>query len=318
MRRARTAGFSLIEMMAVVLFTGIVLVAAVDFYLDLAAASRNATELTRTGRRGVALLDRLARDLETAYLVKKPEEVDPLDHPWIFVAEGHGSDHGSDHLRFSRRGRTPRLDDAQEADLEVVAYALVASEEREDAFDLVRWSTPHLPEGLDRSYPAPDDEGAFVLARDVGAFGVRFLDEEGGWRDTWDSSQIVESSELPRAAEISVAVLDETYDELSEFRDPPAVLTRVIAIPMRPIDLSELLASTEREEEEEDEEECVTVDECRGRNPDAFALLDSATLATLGSIGDQCWSAHAASFPAEVTSAIQNCADPEPDEGLDP
>jgi type II secretory pathway component PulJ len=305
------AGFSLIEMMAVVLFTGIVLVAAVDFYLDLAAASRGATDLSRTARRGVALLDKLARDLETAYLVKKPEERDPFEHPWVFVAESRSSDHGSDHLRFSRRGRIPRLDDAQESDLEVVAYSLVASEERDGAFDLVRWSSPRLPDGLDRTYPTPDDEGAFVLARDVGAFGVRFLDEEGAWHDAWDSSQLVESSELPSAAEITVAVLPEGLDpEFSDDFAPPApseVLSRVVVIPMRPVDLEELLGS-EAPGEDDDEDDCVTVDECRARNPEVFENVD---VPGLDLVGDGCWSDHAGSFPAAVLSSVQGCQDPE-------
>jgi prepilin-type N-terminal cleavage/methylation domain-containing protein len=312
-------GFSLIEMMAVVVFTGIVLVAAVDFYLDLATASNAATELTRTGRRGVALLDKLARDLETAYLVKRPEETDPFEHPWVFVAESRESSAGADHLRFVRRGRAARLTDAHEADLEVVAYALVASEEREGAYDLLRWSSPRLPEGLDRTFPQPDDEGAFVLARDVDTFGVRFLDEEGAWHDTWDSSQMIESSELPIAAEISVAVLGgETVDEeLDEFplEHRADVLVKRVAIPMRPVDLSELLSADAREEEEEeDEEECVTVDECRVRNPEAFSNLDARTTQSLDSVGERCWRDQAAGLPGSITGNVQDCEDEGPEE----
>jgi len=307
------AGFSLIEMMAVVLFTGIVLVATVDFYLDLAASSRTATDLTRTARRGVALLDKLARDLETTYLVQRPEETDPFEHPWVFVAETRASDHGADHLRFSRRGRTARLDDAHEADLEVVAYSLVASEDRDGAFDLIRWSSPRLPEGLERTYPVPGDEGAFVLAHDIGAFGVRFLDEEGAWHDDWDSSQLIESSELPVAAEISVAVLDETFDPefTAEFDSPvPAELfSRVVALPMRPIDLSEILTA---EEEDDEDPECVTVGECRALNPELFDSIDPNSFdGDINSLLNSCWSESAFEIQPFLSGPVVGCEDAE-------
>lgn len=209
------------------------------------------------------------------------------------------------------------MGDAHEADLEVVAYALVASEDRDGAFDLVRWSSPRLPEGLDRTYPSPDDEGAFILARDVGVFGVRFLDEEGAWHDTWDSSQLVESSELPAAAEISVAVLEEDFDpELADDFDLPAIgeiLSRVVAIPMRPIDLSELLTARASDDEDEDDEECLTVGECRARNPKAFSNIDPATLEIVNGLLDLCWSEHGGTIQPNLASAVQGCEDPEPE-----
>jgi hypothetical protein len=197
------------------------------------------------------------------------------------------------------------MDDAHESDLEVVAYAMVASEDRDGAFDLVRWSSPHLPDGLDRSYPRPEDEGAFILAHDVGAFGVRFLDEDGAWHDTWDSSQLIESSELPLAAEISIAVLDETFDRelAADFGDarPAEILTRVVALPMRPIDLSEILSG----ETEDQEPACITVGECRARNPEAFAGIDADELTD---ILDSCWIDHL----DLVSEDVEDCDDPEP------
>ena len=40
---------------------------------------------------GVTLaVRRVARDIESAYLLRKPDEVDPIAHPWFFRAEGNG------------------------------------------------------------------------------------------------------------------------------------------------------------------------------------------------------------------------------------
>ena len=60
------AGFTLIELMAAVLLTTMVITTAVVFYLQLSEATRVAIRHVREGRRAIALLDRVARDLEFA------------------------------------------------------------------------------------------------------------------------------------------------------------------------------------------------------------------------------------------------------------
>jgi hypothetical protein len=76
---------------------------------------------------------------------------------------------------------------------------------------------------------------------------------------------------------------------------------------MRPVDLEELLGS-EAPGEDDDEDDCVTVDECRARNPEVFENVD---VPGLDLVGDGCWSDHAGSFPAAVLSSVQGCQDPE-------
>jgi prepilin-type N-terminal cleavage/methylation domain-containing protein len=311
-RPQRPAGFTLIEMMAVVLLTAIVLGAAVEFYLDLATASRAATLRVRTDRRAVALLDRISRDLQSAVLVQKPPDTDPLAWPWLFLAESPSGQLGAQRLKFVSRGRLPRSSAALESDLELVAYAL---RERPDVgFDLVRWTSPRLPEALDRSFPAAEDPGALVLAEGVAAFGVRLLGDDGQWVEAWDSSTLVESAELPLAAEVSLALLAEdgegayVVDETGE-QPQPEVLSRQVLLPVRPLEAKKVFATATEGEEGEDEEgedeeeqtaECVTVSQCRAQFPDAFAqvLADDPGLETvLGSIASQCYSETGLSIP---------------------
>ena len=197
---ARRAGFSLIEVLAVVLLTSIVIGVALNHYVNLSRASQRATEHTRGIRRATAVLDRIARDLESTVLVAKEPEMDPLDHPWIFLGESRRSDVGADHLKFVTRGHRPRRTAAHESDLEIVAYSLRHAEEGN--FELLRWSSPRLPESLDREIPNDESQGAVLLASDVVSFGVRFIDEFGGESSSWDSSQLTESSELPLAVDI--------------------------------------------------------------------------------------------------------------------
>ena len=298
-RQPGESGFTLIELLAVVAFTAVLMLFAVNFYLDITIATAAATQQTRESRRAIALLDRIARDLEAAVLVKKPEEVDPLYHPWVFVAEdriGGGGAEGAEHLRFTTRSRVLRSSAVHESDLEVVSYALRDADGR--GVELLRWSSPRLPEELDRSFPASESEGAALFAGDLASFGVKFLDDDGEWRSEWDSSTLVESSELPVAAEISVAILPAS-DSLEA--EEPEIYQRRVLMPVRPLDPESLLAGEDPEDGEDSG--CSTgptVRECVEGNP-AFSALPPGTdlQAIVDEFGDECFSTHASSFGME-------------------
>jgi prepilin-type N-terminal cleavage/methylation domain-containing protein len=228
----RSAGFTLIEVLAVVLLTGLVLGIALDFYVDLSRASNRAADHTRGVRRATAILDRMARDFESAVLVRKPDAVDPLAHPWVFLAESEYSSTGADHIKFMTRNHRPRSTAAHESDLAVVSYTVRRTDD--DQLELLRWSSPQLPEGLDRDFPYDSEDGPALLADGIAAFGVTLIDEAGGRSDRWDSSQLVESSELPIAVEIEVAM---ATDDGSE----PVPYRRYVLLPVRPLDLVALL-----------------------------------------------------------------------------
>jgi prepilin-type N-terminal cleavage/methylation domain-containing protein len=321
-RRRRAAGFTFVEMLAVMILIGILVSGVASFYIQLSRESNAAAEAMRGARRTTAVLDRIARDLEGAILVVKPDAVDPLDHPWVFFAERARGGSGADRLRFTTRSHRPRASAAHESDLAVVAYAL--REDEEGGAELVRWSSPRLPEGLDRRVPHDERDGAQVLIDDVLEFGVRFLSEEGDWKDGWDSSSIVDSSRLPLAAEIRLA-LAAAPDAAPEPEVEAAPLSRQVVLPLRPLDLETLLASAESEEEEQEEEEeeeeegegapetaaedgeqteeqeCITVSQCVAAHPeiDVGAALAAAGLprSMLSAAGGQCASDFANIIP---------------------
>lgn len=318
--RRRHGGFTLIEMLAVMALMGLVISFTVNFYIQLSRESNSAADRSRETRRGTAVLDRVARDIEGSFLVVKPGEVDPLDHPWLFYAEVDSSDLGADRIKFDTRNHQPRSDHAHESDVNVVAYVL--DDDAEGHKRLLRWSSPRLPQGLDRSLPLGEDDGALLLADDVADFGVRFQDETGAWRDTWDSSSLVDASRLPVAAEIRVVMRASGggFDDA----EPAAgeVLARQILIPQRPIDLEVLLdpqrlagggSAADDEEDAEnqdaDDEEgsaddgatadaadedgpCTTINVCIARHPevDVNAMLQEAGLTRLQLrlFGNQC------------------------------
>ena len=240
-------------------------------------------------------------------LVKKPDAVDPLDHPWVFLAEASRGG-GADRVKLqSRAGPHPARGEASSG-LAVVAYWL-SPDDSGDSQDLLRWSSPVLPQQLDREFPRRDAEGVQVLAERVDDFAMRFLDDEGNWVEEWDSSTLARSSQLPIGAELRVTLLPEDAEVAA-----PGELERRVWIPVRPLDLVAALQTDagEGEEGEDDEEDaaddagCTTVAQCRAQNPALFegflgSLPDPAQLeAILDSLADQCFSDHAASFGVDV------------------
>lgn len=302
---ASARGFTLLEMLMVVLFTGIVLTFAASFTIDLSNASHDALAESLDLRRATSVLDRVTRDLESATLVKKPDALDPLEHPWLFLAEGRGSD-GADRLRFQARNHRPRAGLGHESDLVEIAYWLVRAEDGE-SLDLLRWSSARPPvPPLARNFPRRDDPGVELLASRVAHFAVRLQDADGAWQSAWDSWSPAQSSELPIAAEVQLALLPEEPVEEDAFDVPePELFTRPVVFALDPLDLEKALGvESEGEEEDEDDLACVTVSECIARNQaavDAY-LADNPDLAgILSSISDQCWKDHAGSVPVPVT-----------------
>lgn len=230
----KARGFTLLEVLAVIVATSFVMGVALSTYVNISRQITHATDTTRETRRAAAVLDYVARDLERVVLVRKPSELDPLDHPWIFFAEARPGAEAADHLRFMTRGHLPRSSASPESDLEVVTYAV---REGEDAsLELMRWTSPRLPESLDRRVPDDESDGAMLLAGGLAEFGVRFIDELGQESSAWDSSSLAQASQLPAAAEIRVA--------LAHPDDPDAEPTRYkrrVLLPLRPLDFEELL-----------------------------------------------------------------------------
>lgn len=235
---SRAHGFTLIEMLAVILLTSIVMAVALYNYLDLSGVSQLATERTAEVRRATAILDRVSRDLQSALLEERPAGEEALGHPWIFFGEPDNSENGADRLRFMTRGRKPRGGAGPQSDFEVVAYSLRDGED-EDSFELMRWSSPTMPEGPERETPSDESDGAQLLAEGLADFSVNFIDEFGETSGSWDSSLMTDANSLPVAIDIEVALFDAN--------DPDAEPTRFkrrVVLPIEPLDMEELIDPT--------------------------------------------------------------------------
>jgi type II secretory pathway component PulJ len=294
-RRARA--FTLLEVIAVVLMLGLIFLVMGSVFAQIASTTTDATQ-TETTRRGLLLVDRVARDLAGATLVAKPEELDPLAHPWLFVAESRQGRDGADRLKFDTRG--PRGDGEHATDLAVVAYWVTPGEG--DDLRLLRWSSPALPESLDRDFPSERDDGVQVIASGLTRFGVRLSDADGALVSSWDSSSLERSGQLPVAAEIALALRDATAP------DGERAFRRRLLLPLQPIDLEKALRREDEDdaEEDEDDEGCTTVGQCQAQNAGLFASLiaqapDPASVqAALDANRNQCWVDFAVNLPISV------------------
>ncbi len=225
------------EVLAAVFLTSLVIGVAVAFYLNLASSSARASERVRQALHATAVLDRIVRDLEGASLLVKPDEVDPLSHPWLFLARSDHAMGGADHIKFITRSQTPRVTTYHTSDLALVAYSLVTDDGV--SYQLYRWLSPGLPLDFDATFPLVDDSRSMLLAERLSAFSLRFLGEEGEWLEEWDSSLLVQSSKIPHVVEIQLALMEEGTEEL----DPEEIpyFTRRVALPLRPLDMAELI-----------------------------------------------------------------------------
>lgn len=256
----RDPGFTLIEMLAVILLTSVVMAAALNHYVNLSRVSQHATKRTAEVRRATAILDRVSRDLQSALLEARPPGDEALGHPWIFFGEPDHSENGADRLRFMTRGRRPRPGTGHQSDFEVVTYSLRNSEEDEQAFELMRWSSPRMPEGPERDTPSDESDGALLMAEGIADFAVTFIDDFGETNDSWDSSLIEDSNSLPVAVDIEVALLDRDHPDLEPLR-----FRRRVVLPIEPLDMEELVDPTAAvsgapPDGEEEEEERFEVD----------------------------------------------------------
>ncbi len=234
---SRRSGFTLLETLAVVVGLSLVLTAVVSTYVAIQDQSVAAARATEAPRRATALLDQLARELGSATLLVKPDDVDPAAHPWLFLGERRVGSEGSDRIRFQTRSGRARTSSQHQSDLRDVAVWLAPSSGGAGN-DLYRWSSSQLPSQLERRFPRADQAGAEVWARGIETFGVRWLAEDGAWVDEWDSSTLAQSSQLPVAAEISVSFIADA-DDASQ---APLSYARRLPLVVRPLDLQAALA----------------------------------------------------------------------------
>jgi len=240
-------GFTMIEVLAAVLLTSIVISVAVSFQLNLGTTTTMARERLRTQRHAVALLDRISRDLAGAYFIAATDSAARKTNPWIFLSDRHFSEDGNaDAIKFITRNYRPQDLDGHNSDLAVVAYYLNPMEDSR-GYELMRWRQPHMPQVYDPTFPELDDPDADVVGENVAYFGLSMIDVTGAEVPEWNSSLKQGRAALPIGVTIEIAMLDPREinadpdaDEHDDFdpddEDETNIYSKTVVLPLRPLD----------------------------------------------------------------------------------
>jgi type II secretory pathway pseudopilin PulG len=250
----QTLGFTLIEIMAAVFLTSIVMALAISFQVSLGRGTSAARERLRYQRQAVTLLDRVARDLAGAYFIARADQTEATDHPWIFLADdltGDGSSSAkSNAVKFVTRNYQPQSLEEHASELAVTSYFLAKNED-DPGYRLLLWRKPRVPLVYDPEYPSPDDPLSEIVGENLASFELSFIDMNGGESNTWDSTQREGFDSIPLAVRIEIAMIDPNADpdDLSaeiepddlEYSDSPdedgdRLFSKTVILPVRPLD----------------------------------------------------------------------------------
>jgi hypothetical protein len=307
------AGYTLIEILGAFFILTVILLLVTGIFVENGRQRETAIERMRETLSAVGALELLAEDLEGAIFLTRTADADPDSHPWRFVAESP-DELGATALRFVTQN-APQSSIAEHASgwVEVIYFL---EQEDDGEWVLWRWRSPRPPSGSDFDFPDSSDPGSMRLAVGVSSFGVRFLDDQGEWFDEWDSTFLPPLQALPQEAELSLVLMRPAREGEAEdgaLEVPGLLHKRRVAIPMRPLDVSALIALGQDEDQEDID--CYTVAACLDAADstwyeellDAECDGDDELCDLLASPGDVCWSEIESGWPEIAARAPEVC-----------
>ncbi|MDP3940347.1 MAG: type II secretion system protein GspJ [Deltaproteobacteria bacterium] len=212
MRGAPTdrGGFTLIEVMIAIVITSIVLGMVYSSFQAVMDTRERVSASTNSNMTARLVLSRLSREIESAYIVQRPENAPPESRYTFFDGSEDTVDgHPAAKLSFTTFAHTKRALDADESDQSVIAYECEMrptdnGEGQQLALIRREWRRV-APPGETQFYdPVP-----VSLAEGIEGFKLRFMEPEGGdWTELWNSEDIRTLDALPSAVEITLSLDD--------------------------------------------------------------------------------------------------------------
>ena len=318
--RNRATGFTLIEVVAAFFLTTVVLFFVTGIFSENGRQRSAATELLRVETTASAALDLIAQDLEGTVFVTRPSGSDPRSHPWRFLGEGSG-ELGASFVRFQTQN-VPRGNLGENASTWVdIAYFVTEEEADEDSetegpsYTLWRWRSSRPPSEAAQRDPDPDDPASARVAEGLAAFGVRFVDPEGGVVDDWDSAFAPDDAPIPMGVEINLTLhrlAREGETDSGALLIPGRLHERAVTLAMhRPIDLDALISLASNSD---GDPTCGTIADCADFEDEWFVDLresecdgDEELCRLLNDSTETCWSAVAKDWPSIANEAAVEC-----------
>jgi len=225
--RAGRGGFTLIEVMVALVITALVLGMVYSSFRAVMDTRERVSASTNSNMTARLVLSRLAREIQSAYIVQRPENAPPESRYTLLEGSDENIEgHSAARISFTTFAHTKRGEDADESDQALISYecAMLPTDDGEhQQLALIRREWRRVaPPGETQSY----EPVAVPLAEGIEGFQLRFLDpERNEWIDAWNSRDIRTLDALPGAVEITLS-LD---DGQGNVRDYMTVATPMIA-----------------------------------------------------------------------------------------
>jgi hypothetical protein len=287
-------------MLIAIAIAALVIAVAVRAHLGIERAQQHAAAGLDRSRIAEILLGRLERELLGAVLVKRPDGEERLGHPWVFVGtDGASEGMDTDSLRFVTRTPARAGVSIPASGISIVSY--VASSSDDGGLELRRDEQP-LEGGLQTRVDASSGQ---LVADGLAGFDLRFQDEVGSTRESWNSTDLVMLDQLPLSVDIRVRLLEEGRD--GEWVEGPE-RARTVQLRVRPIDLEALRAGALQA----GESECLTAEQCVERYSAYLSRGDDARdelMELLAQTAGECFE-----LESELADALRNIGGPDPAE----
>ena len=218
--RTRSRGMTLLEILVSLGVMAMISLMIYGAFDSMGRGRRGEALRSDRARQGRDAVDRMARELQSAFLsMHQPLSPALQTRMTAFIATNSAQYDRVDFTAFAHR-RVER--DAKESDQAEIGYFVVKDPDVDGKMDLVR--REQAPIDLD-----PRRGGVVnVIAEDVETFDIKYLDPlTGAWGDTWDSTTLTaQANRLPVEVKITIA--------LKPVKNTPAFkYTTKIIVPIR-------------------------------------------------------------------------------------
>ena len=182
MRRSASRGMTLLEILVSLAILAMISLLIYGAFDALNRGKKGEAMKAERSRQGRGAVDRMAREIQTAYLSLHTPTVPVLQTRLTAFIGQNSTNSRVDFTAFAHR-RT--LSGAPESDQAEIGYFVVKDPDVDDKFDLAR--REQTPIDME-----PWRGGVInVLAEDVESFQIRYLDPlSGQWLETWDTRQM--------------------------------------------------------------------------------------------------------------------------------
>lgn len=198
-RRAGQRGLTLIEVLVSVALLAMIATLIYGAFDSLSRAKKGEAQRGDRARQARGALDRMARELTSAYLTMHTPPPSLQTRVVAFMGRNGMPYDRVDFASFAHR----RVDkDAKESDQAEIGFFALPDPDKENKVDLVR-----------REQTPPDQDPqrggvVSVLCEDIESFDVRYFDPTTGqWLETWDSTNVTgQQNRLPYEVKITLVL----------------------------------------------------------------------------------------------------------------